>query len=244
MALQLILPTLDGLSPDVAKEYIVQDDGTFRLDVSGLEDTGALKRAKEHEKTQRKAAQTKATQLESQIEDLQEQIAALGDPSKGSADAGKLLKLEKQLKEAVDKLATREAELLGEISRLTSSAEAARICADLTDFPDLMLPAIKARLVTVMENGKSVVKVLDSDGDVGSMTVDELKAEFEKDKRFAPVLRGSKGSGSGAPGSGFGGGQGKTKLSEYSGAERVKLQQENPAEFARLVAESKKPNSK
>lgn len=240
MALQLILQTLEGLSADVAKEYVVQDDGTFRLDVSGLEDTGALKRAKDHEKAQRKAAQTKATELESKIEDLEEQIAALGDPAKGSADAGKLLKLEKQLKEASDKLTTRETELLGEISRLTSSAEASKLCTELTDYPDLMLPAIQARLVTVMENGKSVVKVLDADGDVGSMTVAELKAEFEKDKRFAPVLRGSKGSGSGAPGNGLGGGQGKTKLSDYTGAERKELMDKNPAEFQRLVAESKK----
>lgn len=240
MALQLILQTLDGLSAEVAKEYIDQGDGTFRLDVSGLEDTGALKRAKEHEKAQRKAAQTKATELESQIEDLQEQIALLGDPSKGSADAAKLQKLEKQLKEAGDKLTTRESELLGEISRLTSSATASSIVAELTDYPDLMLPAVKARLVTVMEGGKSVVKVLDPDGDVGSMTVEELKAEFEKDKRFAPVLRGSQGSGSGAPGKGTGVSQGKTKLSDYDGQERIKLQKENPAEFQRLVAEAKK----
>lgn len=239
MALQLILQTLDGLSADVAKEYVELDDGTFRLDVSGLEDTGALKRAKEHEKNQRKAAQQKATQLESQIEDLQEQIAALGDPSRGSADAVKLQKLEKQLKETTDKLSTREQELLGEISRLTSSAVADRLTSDLTDYPDLMRPAIMSRLRTVMEGGKSVVKVLDADGDEGSMTIDELKKEFENDKRFAPILRGSKGSGSGAPGNGTGGGQTKTKFSEYSGPERVKLMNENPAEFERLRKENR-----
>lgn len=239
MALQLILQTLDGLSADVAKEYLEQEDGTFRLDVSGLEDTGALRRAKEHEKNQRKVAQQKATQLESQIEDLQEQIAALGDPSRGSADAVKLQKLEKQLKDASDKLTTREQELLGEISRLTSSAVADRLTADLTDYPDLMRPAITARLRTVMENGKSVVKVLDADGDEGSMTVEELKKEFENDKRFAPILRGSKGSGSGAPGTGSGGGQTKTKFSEYTGPERVKLMNENPAEFERLRKENR-----
>lgn len=239
MALQLILQTLEGLSAEVAKEYIDQGDGTFRLDVSGLEDTGALKRAKEHEKAQRKLAQTKATELEALVEDLQDQITALGDPTKGSADAAKLQKLEKQLKEAGDKLTTREGELMNEISRLTSSAAASLLVSELTDYPDLMLPAIKARLVTVMENGKSVVKVLDPDGDVGSMTVEELKAEFEQDKRFAPVLRGSQGSGSGAPGKTHGTPPGKTKLSDYNGQERIKLQKENPAEFDRLVALSK-----
>lgn len=240
MALQLILQTLEGLPADVAKEYVELDDGTFRLDVTGLEDTGALKRAKEHEKNQRKQAQTKVTELQSKVEDLEEQIAALGDPAKGSVDAAKLQKLEKQLKETSDKLTSREGELLNEISRLTSSAVADRITNELTDYPDLMRPAILARLKTVMEDGKSVVKVLDADGDIGSMTVEELKKEFENDKRFTPVLRGSKGSGSGAPGDGKGGGQGKTKLSDYNGQERKELMEKNPAEFNRLLAESKK----
>lgn len=240
MALQLILQSLDGLSPDVAREYTELDDGTFRLDVTGLEDTGALRRAKEHEKNQRKQAQTKATELQSKVEDLEEQIAALGDPSRGSADAAKLQKLEKQLTDTLAKLATRENELLGEISRLTSSAVADRLISELTDYPDLMRASVMQRLKTVMENGKSVVKVLDADGDESSMTVDELKAEFELDKRFAPILRGSKGSGSGAPGTGTGGGgQTKTKLSEYSGPERVELMQKNPVEFERLRKENR-----
>ncbi|AUM59722.1 DNA helicase [Pseudomonas phage PMBT14] len=241
MALQLILQTLDGLSADVAKEYTEQEDGSFRLDVTGLEDTGALKRAKEHEKNQRKQAQTRVTELQSKIEDLEDQIAALGDPNKNSADALKLQKLERQLTDAQGKLTARETELMGEISRLTSTASATVLVNDLTDFPDLMLPMVSARLTTVLENGKAVVKVLDPDGDVGSMTVDELKAEIENDTKYAPLLRGSQGSGSGAPGKGKGPTNGKTKLSDYTGPERVELQQKNPALFQQLLAESKNP---
>lgn len=239
MALQLILQSLDGLSADVAKEYTEQEDGTFRLDVTGIEDTGALKRAKEHEKTQRKQAQTRVTELQSKVEDLEDQIAALGDPSKNSADAVKLQKLERQLTEAQGKLTARENELMGEISRLTSTAEATSLVSDLTDFPELMMPMVRARLTTVLENGKAVVKVLDADGEVGSMTVAELKAEIENDKKYAPILRGSEGSGSGAPGKGKGTTNGKTKLADYTGPERVELQQKNPALFQQLLAESK-----
>lgn len=239
MTLQITLTTLDGLSADIAQEYIDQGDGTFRLDVGGLEDTGALKRAKEHEKTQRKQAQSRVTELQSKIEDLEDQIAALGDPSKNSADALKLQKLERQLTEAQGKLTTREGELMGEISRLTSTATATGLVNDLTDFPELMLPMVRARLTTVLENGKAVVKVLDTDGEVGSMTVDELKAEIENDAKYAPILRGSKGTGSGAPGKGKGTVNGKTKLSDYTGQERVELQQKNPALFQQLLAESK-----
>lgn len=240
MTLKLTLTSLDGLSAEVAQEYIEQEDGTFRLDVSGLEDTGALKRAKEHEKTQRKAAQAKATELQSKIEDLEEQIAALGDPARGSADALKLQKLERLLSETNTKLTSRESELMGEISRLTSASTATILVGELTDFPDLMLPMIRDRLTTVMEDGRAVVKVKDPDGDVGTMTVAELKAEIENDTKYAPLLRGSGGSGSGAPGKGKGPTGGKTKLADYTGAERVELQQKNPALFQQLLAESKK----
>lgn len=243
MALNITLANLDGLPPEVANEYTEQEDGSFRLELIGLEDTGALKRAKEHEKTQRKAAQTQVTELQSKVEDLEEQIAALGDPAKNSVDAAKLAKLEKQLIEAQGKLTTRETELMGEISRLTSTAEATRLVNELTDFPDLMLHAVQSRLTTVMENGKAVVKVLDADGDVSAMTLEELKVELENNTKFAPVLRGSKGSGSGAPGTGLGNTQGKTKLADYNGPERAELQRTNPTEFNRLVKEARNTKS-
>ena len=39
MTLKLILDSIEGLPADVAREYVEQDDGTYRLDVEGMEDT-------------------------------------------------------------------------------------------------------------------------------------------------------------------------------------------------------------
>lgn len=239
MALKLILPSLDGVPADVAKEYVLQDDGTFKLDVEGMEDTGALKRAKDHEKNKRKAAEDKATQLASKIEDLEEQVAALGKPGENKLDDQTRIKLEKQIVVLTGQLTAREGELLGEITRLTSSARAAAIVSQVSDHPELLMPVIQSRLKTVMVDGKAKVMVLDKDGDESFMSEEDLIKEIKSDKKYAPILRGSQGSGSGAPGAGGGGGNTKTKLSDYNGAERIELQKSNPAEFARLVAAQK-----
>lgn len=217
MTLKATLDTLDGLPADVAKEYKENDEGKFVLDVEGLEDTGALKRAKEHEKKRRQAAEGKTSELESKLADLEEQLASLDDPGKNKADDKQRIKLEQRIKELEGKLTTREGELLGEINRLTADATATKLASDLTDSPGLLLPHIRARLVTEIEDGKAVVKVRDKDGDVGGMSIEDLQKEFASNKEYAPIMKGSKGSGSGAPGGGKGGG-GDRKPLDYSTA--------------------------
>ncbi len=182
MALKAILDSLEGLPDDVAKEYKENDDGKFVLDVEGLEDTGALKRAKDHEKKRRQAAEGKTAELESKLADLEEQLAALDDPGKSKIDDKQRVKLEQRIKELEGQLTTKEQSLLGEINRLTSEATATKLAADLTDSPNLLLPHIRSRLVTEIEDGKAVVKVRDADGDVGSMTIEDLRKEFTSNK--------------------------------------------------------------
>lgn len=217
MALKAILETLDGLPADIAKEYKEDGEGKFILDVEGLEDTGALKRAKDHEKSRRQKAESKAAELESKLADLQDQLDSLDDPGKNKIDDKQRVKLEQKIKELEGQLTTKEQQLFGEINRLTSEAQAVKLAGELTDSPNLLLPHIKSRLVTEIVDGKAVVKVRDSDGDVGSMTIEDLRKEFNSNKEYAPILRGSQGSGSGAPGVGKGGGK-ESKPLDYSKA--------------------------
>lgn len=215
--LKAILDSIEGLPADVAKEYKEGDDGKFHLDVEGLEDTGALKRAKDHEKTRRQKAETRTSELESKLADLEEQLASLDDPGKSKIDDKQRVKLEQRIKELEGQMTTKEQSLLGEINRLTSEAQAVKLATELTDSPNLLLPHIKSRLVTEIVDGKAVVKVRDADGDVGLMTIEDLHKEFSSNKEYSPILRGSQGSGSGAPGGGKGGGQGDKPL-DYSKA--------------------------
>ena len=215
MALQAIRDSLEGLAADVAKEYTKGDDGKFHLDVEGLEDTGALKRSKDHEKARRQKAEQALTEMNSKLEDLQNQLDNVGE--NGKLDDKLKLKLEKQITELTAKLTAREGELVGEISRLTATQAAEQLAAKLSDSPGLMLPHLKSRVVTEMVDGKAVVKVKDPDGEVGVMSLADLEKEIRANKEYAPILRGSQGSGSGAPGSGSGGGQSQKPL-DYSKA--------------------------
>lgn len=241
MTLKAIVETLEGLPADVAKEYIEQDDGTFRLDVEGGEDTGALKRAKDHEKKLRKEAQLKNQKLQDKITELEGDLEDLKDPGESKKDDRLRAKYEAQMVALRTELTGESQVWMNEVRRLSSTQTAERIATELFTSLTLGLPHVKSRLTTELEDGKAVVKVLDSDGDVGVMTLEDLKRELRANKELAPILKGGKGSGSGAPGA-TNGGKGKdakTKLSDYSGQERLELQRENPEEFKRLVNEAR-----
>ena len=221
MALKAILESLDGLSADVSKEYKEGDDGKFHLDIDGLEDhpgLGALKRAKDHEKTLRQKAQGKASELETKITELTQQLEDLGDG--GKLDDKTKARLERQITDLTAKYNADIGAYDGEITTLLVDNVANTLAKDLSDSPNLLLPHIRARLaVEKDENGKRVTRVKDKDGEISHITLDEFKKELSGNKEWAAVLRGSQGSGSGAPGSGGGGsGKGSDKTLDYSKA--------------------------
>lgn len=215
MKYQVTKDEFESLSDAFKAEYD-EKDGEYVLKVEGGEDTGALKRAKDHEKTRRQKAESKTAELESKLADLEAQLEALDDPGKNKGDDKIRIKLEQKVKELEGNLSKREGELLSEINRLTSKATATALAAKLSDSPSLIMPHIRSRLVTELVDGKAVVKVKDLDGEVGIMTVDDLEKEILGNKEFSPILRGSGGSGSGAP-AGGGGGQARKPL-DYSKA--------------------------
>lgn len=213
----------DKLPPDLQKEY-GEDGEEYVLNVEGGEDTGALKRAKDHEKKRRQDAEQKARDLEQQINDVQEQLEALQD--KGGDDKNK--DVEARWKK---KLEAREAELTqqleaqgNEINTLLVDNVAKSLASELSDTPGVLIPHIKSRLTIEKVDGKSVTRIKDADGEVSALTLDELKGEFQSNKDFASVIKGSGGSGSGA--SGGQGGQGGKK------PEKPDLAKASPKEVA------------
>ena len=200
--LKFLLDSLDGLD-DATKALYVEKDGKFQLDIDGLEDTGALKRAKDHEKQARQAAETKANELTTQLTALQEQITQNeDDKARGNGDIDALENSWKA------KLANRETELKTQIEGLTGNLkgllvdnEATRLAAELAgESASLILPHIKGRLGVTEKDGKQVTAVFDTQGQLSALTLDELKKEFADNPAFAPVIVGSRASG-GAGGS-------------------------------------------
>ena len=228
-----------ALSDGLKAEYKKQDDGTYVLDVTGLEDTGALKRAKDHEKEQRKAAETKARQLEEQMTELNEQMETLRTEKVGKGD--KSAEVEKAWKE---KLAKREKELTTQIEATQKALKtqmvdsvAAQMAAKLAgDNAEILIPHITKRLVADIADGKAVTKILGEDGEVSASTLQEFEKEILSSPKFSAVVIGSKASGGGANGARKGTGGAQKKLSEMSGIEEVQFAKENPEGYKQMLA--------
>lgn len=232
MALPRIRENLDGLPADVAKEY-KEVDGKFVLDIEG-DSLDPLINAKNHEKTARQIAEQKLQQAQEQLDEMRR-----GNIPKADVEA-----LEgswkSKLTEATTKAKEREAKLLQQVHGLTIGNTAAQIAAEISTAPDLMRGEIERRLaVEETEDGRVVVRVKGADGKPSALTLDEFKNELKGDKRYAPIIIGSKASGGGANGGQNGGGgipSGK-KPHEMSSEERLEFYKRDPEGFAQAFGQ-------
>lgn len=216
MALKAVLDSLEGLAPDLAKEYKRGSDGRYHLDIDGIDDhpdIGALKRAKDYEKAERQ-------RIASQLKEVQARLEALTEERdnilKGALPKADVEKLEDSWKQ---KLAKREQELTEQINNLNGHLQqilvdsvAQQVASEISKAPALLLPHIKQRLKVDFVDGKPVTKVLDADGSISALSVEDLKKEMVANPIFAPVIIGSKASGGGAEGGQRSGAPGTKKL--------------------------------
>lgn len=66
------------------------------------------------------------------------------------------------------------------------------------DSAEIALPAIKTRLRWADEDGKTVIRVLGTDGKASAASLTDLEAELRGNKAYAPILKVGQASGSGA----------------------------------------------
>lgn len=230
------------LPKDVQAEYKKADGGEeYVLDVEGLEDTGTLKRAKEHEVERRKEAEKKLKDLQTKMDEVNTELEELRDTKAKAGDAVAAAE-----KKAADKLAKREKELSEQSAALQRALEeqmvtnvATGIATELAgDNAELLLPHIQKRLVAEFKDGKVATKIRGADGEVSAMTADELKKEVLSSGKFAAVVVASKGSGSGGAGPrrGAGGNPTQKKLSEMTATEEAAFAREHPDKYKEMVA--------
>lgn len=204
MALKAILESLDGLPDAIKSEYKKGEDGKYHLDVEGGEDTGALKRAKDYEKSARQKVEKELADTKAQLEALTEERDNI---LKGAIPKGDVEKLEGSWKQKLEK---REKELTDQLNAMNGSLQtmlvdnvAQGLASKISKSPELILPHIKSRLKAELVDGKPTTRVLDKEGNISALGINELEAEMVSNPAFAPIIIGSKASGSGA-----GGGQG------------------------------------
>lgn len=181
-------------------------------DVSGLkkkvDELLAEKKASDHKRKEAEEAARKAAE-------------------EAARKAGDVGALEKSWQE---KLATTQAEKDAEITRLNSSLtnvlvdNVATTLANelaLQGSANVLLPHVRNRLAVDYVDGKPVTRVLGPDGKPSAATIEELKAEFAANVAFAPIIAGSKASGSGAGGGNGGGAAPSGNRSKMTPAEKA-----------------------
>lgn len=227
--------SLEGLDEGL-RGFYEEKGGKYQLKVNGIpqgEDVSGLKAKLEELLGESKAAKAKAREAEEAAKKAEEERAR---------KAGDVEALENSWKE---KLTKREQELLaereglaGQIKNLTVGRAATDLAAELAvqGSAKALLPHIQSRLSMDIRDGQPTVVVLDANGKPSAATLEELKAEFVNDPAFAPLIVGSKASGSGASGAKPGGGAAK-KFDEYTGAELSAIRKSDPALYDRLKTE-------
>jgi hypothetical protein len=207
-----------------------EEGENFVLDIDGEEDTGALKRALDREKQEAKDAKKALGDMQKKLDELD------------NTDARKRGDIETLEKSWKTKLETREAELSGKIEKLQGATKksllvgtADKLASEISTVPALMAKVIRERLHVDFDGEEPSLKVLDVNGLISALTIDELKKEFLTNKDYASIITGSKASGGGASGADKkGGGAAPDSKIDFS--------KEKPADFAARLKEKIEAN--
>lgn len=217
----------EKLAEGLKGEY-VEKNGEYHLDLDD-EESGALLRAKDREKELRKEAEARAKELEAKLAEVQD-----GDSRK----RGDIETLEKSWKSKLDETTKGLTEKLSKKDSYIKSAlvdnVAQQLASKISTSPALIMPHIKARLTADLDGDAPSTKVLDKDGKLSALTVDDLANEFVTNPDFGAIIIGSKASGSRAPS------QNVNQSRAFGSYDKpVKLADMKPSELAAMVAAKK-----
>ena len=243
MSLKLNLNAEDHAKLDDAIKGLYQADGdNFKLIVDGLEDTGALKRAKDREADERRKATERAEALQSELDELRAKEA---DEDKNKHRKNKDLEaLERSWKEEADKRVKTESDRRElrekQLQELLVDSKADALAHELFTVPEIGKDYIRKFLRAELDGDVPTTRILDSAGQPTAKTLDDFKKEMLDNAALKGILVASNASGGGAGNGGGSGAGGSTKkLADMSDAERIELYKTNPTVFNQLVEQQR-----
>ena len=222
MPLQFEVDSVEGLD-DAVKSLYVEKDGKFRLDVSGIDPADELKEALRKEREVSKSRQAKLEELDAARAKREKEAEAekqkiLEEAARKSGDFDSLrASYEEKFEKSKGEYESKVKSLDSQLEKLLVDNKALDIATQIApDNVALMLPHVKARIGTrVDDDGQKHTAFMDKNGNLSSLTADDLVKEFMEDKTFAAVVTGSRATGGGATGGGRGGASKTIKRSEF-----------------------------
>lgn len=223
------LENLDGLEESQKDLYELRD-GAYFLKVDGIpqqEDVSGLKAKLDELLGEKKEAKRKADEAEAERKRLEEEAARKNGNIEALENSWK-----SKLETTEQTYKTQLNQAKETIYKLTVGQKANDLAAKLAvaGSASVLLPHIQNR-ITLDENNN--IRVLDMQGNLSAMTIDELAIEFRNNPAFKPLIAANPSTGGGAAGNGFGGGAAK-EPKDYTEQERRELKASNPTLFAQL----------
>lgn len=189
LTIKITKSVYDALSADLKKEYIADGD-EYNLDVTGLEDTGALKRAHDRNKVKIKDLEKKLNDTEAELDTYKSDPKARDIKALETSWNDKYKTLKDESDAQVNKFK-------GFLDETMVNSVANSLANEISNAPELILPHILKRLTPDYSGDKPVTKVLDKDGKASALTLEDLKKELLTNKAFAPIIVASRAKGSG-----------------------------------------------
>lgn len=213
----------------------IERNGNYVLDiepdlpVGTVDELGVIKRALAREREDKIAAKIALEQLQATI-DASGKSTAIKDKDIEKLTRSHDKDLEKERKKTTSRDRYIEKQLIdAQVNALSSKLA-------LKGHEDVLAPHIRSRLQVNLTGDEPELEIFDDHGRVG-LTVEELEKSILDTESFAPILSGSKATGSGASGNQSAGGASTAKkFDEHSGAELVALRRNDPAAYDRLKA--------
>ena len=202
------------------RELYEERDGTHHLKVDGIEDTGALKRAKDHERKARREAEEKLKELEFENDKLTAQM--------GDIDPGEMATLKAQVKKYEGEITGLTETLEGERGARVTENRDARISAiakDKTTAPSAAAAFLRENLRGEYVDGTFQLTPVGPDGQPTGQTEAEFVESFVKNEEFAGIIKASQGSGGGANGARSGSNGAGSGPMDYTGKSTKEIAQ-------------------
>ena len=186
------IDSVEGLDEGLANLYEQNEGGKFRLKVDGMPEVDA-------EEVERYKAKVKEVEKHLKDKDREARKAA----EEAARKSGDIQALEQSWQKKLDDALTEKESALNQyqamVKNLTVGTAATRLASEIAvpGSADVLLPHIERRLAVEIEGDMPKTRVLDAAGNPTAMSLDDLRKELSGNSAFAPIIVGSKASGSG-----------------------------------------------